>query len=37
MGLNEYEKEDYGQSLAVHGVGPGFVTLMPVLGPSTVT
>ena len=28
-----YEKEDYGQSLAVHGVGPGCYIVLPVLGP----
>ena len=31
----EYEKEDYGQSLATHGVGPGCYVVLPVLGPST--
>ncbi len=35
MGLEEYEKEDYGQSLAKHGVGPGCYIVLPVLGPST--
>ncbi len=35
MGLPEYEKEDYGQTLAVHGVGPGCYIVLPVLGPST--
>ncbi len=35
LGLPEYEKEDYGQSLAVHGVGPGCYVVLPVLGPST--
>ena len=35
LGLSEYEKEDYGQSLAVHGVGPGCYLVLPVLGPST--
>ncbi len=35
MGLAEYEKEDYGQTLAVHGVGPGCYIVLPVLGPST--
>ncbi len=35
IGLSEYEKEDYGQSLAVHGVGPGCYIVLPVLGPST--
>ena len=35
FGLTEYVKEDYGQSLAVHGVGPGCYIVLPVLGPST--
>jgi len=35
LGLSEYEKEDYGQSLAKHGVGPGCYIVLPVLGPST--
>tara|TARA_Y100000591_G_scaffold286600_1_gene269651 strand:- start:699 stop:1484 length:786 start_codon:yes stop_codon:yes gene_type:complete len=35
IGLEEYEKEDYGQTLAVHGVGPGCYIVIPVLGPST--
>ena len=35
VGLPEYEKEDYGQSLAKHGVGPGCYLVLPVLGPST--
>ena len=35
VGLEEYEKEDYGQSLAKHGVGPGCYIVLPVLGPST--
>ncbi len=35
LGLSEYEKEDYGQTLAVHGVGPGCYIVLPVLGPST--
>ena len=35
LGFEEYEKEDYGQSLAVHGVGPGCYIVLPVLGPST--
>ena len=33
--MPEYEKEDYGQSLAVAGVGPGCYVVLPVLGPST--
>ena len=35
IGFEEYEKEDYGQSLAVHGAGPGCYIVLPVLGPST--
>ena len=35
VGMEEYEKEDYGQSLAKHGVGPGCYIVLPVLGPST--
>tara|TARA_B100001121_G_scaffold296054_1_gene301061 strand:- start:232 stop:1020 length:789 start_codon:yes stop_codon:yes gene_type:complete len=36
IGMPEYEKEDYGQSLATMGVGPGCYLVLPVLGPSTV-
>jgi phospholipid-binding lipoprotein MlaA len=36
IGLSEYVKEDYGQSLAKLGVGPGCYLVLPVLGPSTV-
>ena len=35
IGLSEYEKEDYGQSLAKWGVGPGCYVVLPILGPST--
>tara|TARA_B100000902_G_scaffold397939_1_gene463178 strand:- start:1326 stop:2114 length:789 start_codon:yes stop_codon:yes gene_type:complete len=35
IGFEEYEKEDYGQTLAVHGAGPGCYLVLPVLGPST--
>ena len=35
LGVTEYEKEDYGQSLAKAGVGPGCYIVLPVLGPST--
>tara|TARA_B100001093_G_scaffold501620_1_gene553512 strand:- start:348 stop:1175 length:828 start_codon:yes stop_codon:yes gene_type:complete len=35
MGFGEYVKEDYGQTLAVHGAGPGCYLVLPVLGPST--
>lgn len=34
MGLN-YHYEDFGQTLAVHGVGEGFYLVLPVLGPSS--
>ena len=36
IGFDEYEKEDYGQSFAKGGVGPGCFLVLPVLGPSTV-
>jgi phospholipid-binding lipoprotein MlaA len=36
IGFSEYEKEDYGQSLAKAGVGPGCYIVLPVLGPSTI-
>ncbi len=32
----EKQKEDFGQTLAVHGVGPGPYLMLPFLGPSTV-
>ena len=35
MGFSEYEKEDYGQTLGVWGVGPGCYIVLPVLGPPT--
>ena len=35
IGMPEYEREDYGQSLAKAGVGPGCYIVLPVLGPST--
>ena len=35
LGMIENEKEDYGQSLAKGGVGPGCYIVLPVLGPST--
>jgi len=35
VGFPEYEKEDFGQSFAKHGVGPGCYLVLPVLGPST--
>ena len=35
VGMVEYKKEDYGQSLAKLGVGPGCYVVLPVLGPST--
>ena len=36
LGLKKLEKEDYGQTLGVMGVGPGCYLVLPVLGPSTV-
>tara|TARA_B100000780_G_scaffold178008_1_gene124796 strand:- start:413 stop:1159 length:747 start_codon:yes stop_codon:yes gene_type:complete len=36
MGFSKYEKEDYGQTLGLWGVGPGCYLVLPVLGPSTV-
>jgi phospholipid-binding lipoprotein MlaA len=36
IGFPKYEKEDYGQTLGVWGVGPGCYMVLPVLGPSTV-
>ena len=36
LGLTNYEKEDYGQSLAKAGVGPGCYIVLPILGPSTI-
>ncbi len=36
IGLPEYEKEDYGQTLGTLGIGPGCYLVLPVLGPSTV-
>ena len=36
MGFSKYEKEDYGQTLGVWGVGAGCYLVLPVLGPSTV-
>ena len=36
LGMPDYEKEDYGQTLATMGVGPGCYLVLPVLGPSTV-
>jgi len=35
LGLNGFEKEDYGQSIASLGVGPGCYVVLPILGPST--
>ena len=35
VGMPDYEKEDYGQSLAKAGVGPGCYVVLPILGPST--
>ena len=36
LGLTGYEKEDYGQSFAKLGVGPGCYVVLPIIGPSTV-
>ena len=36
MNFPEYEKEDYGQTLGVWGVGAGCYVILPVLGPSTI-
>ena len=36
IGLNDYEKEDYGQTLGAWGFGPGCYLVLPVLGPSTI-
>tara|TARA_Y100000816_G_C26044720_1_gene547419 strand:+ start:245 stop:1033 length:789 start_codon:yes stop_codon:yes gene_type:complete len=36
LGLEGYEKEDYGQSFANLGAKPGCYIVLPVLGPSTV-
>ena len=36
LGFPEYEKEDYGQTLATMGVGPGCYLVLPVIGPSTI-
>ena len=35
IGLNSYEREDYGQTLGKWGVGEGCYVVLPVLGPST--
>tara|TARA_B100001027_G_scaffold20252_1_gene11988 strand:- start:7933 stop:8718 length:786 start_codon:yes stop_codon:yes gene_type:complete len=35
MGLNDYEKEDWGQTLGKWGVGEGCYLVLPILGPST--
>ena len=35
LGFSEYEKEDYGQTLAKFGFGPGCYIVLPILGPST--
>ena len=35
IGLPEYEKEDYGQTLGARGIGPGCYVVLPILGPST--
>ena len=35
MNFPEYEKEDYGQTLGVWGVGSGCYFVLPILGPTT--
>jgi len=35
VGLNSYEKEDFGQTLGSWGMGEGCYIVLPVLGPST--
>ena len=35
MGLDDYNKEDYGQTLGTWGFGEGCYIVLPVLGPST--
>ena len=35
IGFNDYEKEDWGQTLATWGVGDGCYIVLPILGPST--
>ena len=35
IGLNDYEKEDWGQTLGTWGLGSGCYLVLPVLGPST--
>ena len=35
MGLNNYEKEDWGQTLGTWGIGEGCYLVLPILGPST--
>tara|TARA_A100000164_G_scaffold374222_1_gene406819 strand:- start:1762 stop:2544 length:783 start_codon:yes stop_codon:yes gene_type:complete len=35
LGLNDYEKEDWGQTFGKWGVGSGCYIVLPVLGPST--
>ena len=36
MGFSKYEREDYGQTLGVWGVGPGCYLVLPIFGPTTV-
>ena len=35
FGLNDYDREDYGQTLGRWGMGEGCYVVLPVLGPST--
>ena len=36
LGLSEYEKEDYGQTLGTSGITEGCYLVLPILGPSTI-
>ena len=36
IGLNDYVKEDWGQTLGAWGVGEGCYIVLPILGPSTI-
>tara|TARA_Y100001970_G_C14206109_1_gene844102 strand:- start:668 stop:1447 length:780 start_codon:yes stop_codon:yes gene_type:complete len=35
LGINNYQKEDFGQTLGTYGVGEGCYLVLPILGPST--
>mgnify|MGYP001158639472 FL=1 len=36
IGLNDYDKEDWGQTLGTWGIGEGCYIVLPILGPSTI-